>query len=465
MSKDLNYTLSLKDLFSKQMRGAADSTSRMDSAMSKIGGTIAGAFAVGSVVSFGKAVIESLKNYQYFHASLKTMLHGNTDAANALEGQLVNLAKTTPFELVEVQKATKQLLAYGFKAGEVVQTMRTLGDVSSGVGAPLEDVAYLYGTLKTSGRVMLKDLQQFANRGIPIYDVLRNRLHKTTEEINEMASAGTLGFKDIETGFKDMTAEGGQFFNLMADQSKTVGGQISNMSDAWEQIKVNIGKSQTGILAMTIGFMSNMANAINDKLTTSNFIDEAYKAGGAKQYDALTTMYSTIPGLRDMTSLAGTSTEMKEFAIHMEGLIDMSGQGITRLKQSLDYLKLNQEKTKASYKSGEMSADDFMRREALIGAALKGIKGNQAILNSKGAVSNATEKEKLASLGAKGSGAQNSGVNITAARPQSLTINITKLVENLNLTSQTLKEGTSKIREEISKVFLEMVNDANLITR
>ena len=159
-SNNLEYTLRLKDLFSKTMQGAANQVKGLDGKMSKLkqsmsglGTMVAVAFSVGAVVSFGKAVIDSLKNYEYFHASLKTMLHGNTLAANALEGQLINLAKTTPFELTEVQQATKQLLAYGFKAGDVVQTMRTLGDVSSGIGAPLGDIAYLYGTLKTSGPV------------------------------------------------------------------------------------------------------------------------------------------------------------------------------------------------------------------------------------------------------------------------------------------------------------------------
>ena len=461
MSKDLNYTLSLKDLFSKQMRGAADSTSRMDSAMSKVGSTIAGAFAVGSVVSFGKAVIESLKNYEYFHASLKTMLHGNIDATNALEGQLTNLAKTTPFELVEVQRATKQLLAYGFRAGEVVDTMRTLGDVSSGVGAPLEDIAYLYGTLKTSGRVTLMDLRQFAGRGIPIYETLAKRLNTTTESINTMVSAGKIGFKDIEGSFKDMTKEGGQFFNLMADQSKTVGGQISNMADAWEQIKVNIGKSQTGILSMTINFMSKLANTINDKLVTSNFMDEAFKGGDVGGYDLLTTMYSNIPGLRNIQALAGTSAKMKEQAMYVESLISQSNT-IKGAQTSIEHLKYNREKLEKSFKEGEVSVTDYKRELSLYRVGYKGIMGNLAVLRQKGAVTDTTEKEKLASLKPT---AQNSGVNITASRPQSLTINITKLVENLNLTSQTLKEGTGKIREEVSKIFLEMVNDANLITR
>ncbi len=465
MSKDLNYTLSLKDLFSKQMRGAADSTAKMDSSMSKLSGAIGGAFAVGSVVSFGKAVIESLKNYEYFHASLKTMLHGNIGATNALEKQLVNLAKTTPFELVQVQQATKQLLAYGFKAGEVVDTMRTLGDVSSGVGAPLEDIAYLYGTLKTSGRVTLMDLRQFAGRGIPIYETLAKRLNTTTESINGMVSAGKIGFKDVEGAFKDMTSEGGQFFNLMVEQSKTVGGRLSNMADAWEQLKVNIGKSQSGIIGGTVSFIGSLVDNLNRGIDAINLMDSAFKNTKSSQYSFYEKYISSLGGKMavglGLKPTEGGYTEMQQYASGMQQNLGATSKD--KLSASQNNLTISSiiknifADSKMSYieKNRRVGILQEIRKQNLEAIGLFGMKADK----------NVTEKEKLASLGAKGSGAQNSGVNITASRPQSLTINITKLVENLNLTSQTLKEGTGKIREEISKVFLEMVNDANLITR
>jgi phage tail tape-measure protein len=154
-SNNLEYTLRLKDLFSKTLKGASKNVEGLDSKMKGLNNSFAGLknLVMGGMIgagfiSFGKAVFASLDNFQKFHASIKTMLHGNENAAKALEMQLMNLAKTTPFEITEVQNASKQLLAYGFKAGNVVDTMRTLGDVSAGIGAPLGDIAYLYGTLK-----------------------------------------------------------------------------------------------------------------------------------------------------------------------------------------------------------------------------------------------------------------------------------------------------------------------------
>ena len=189
------------------------------------------------VVSFGKAVVDSLVNYEYFSASLRTLMLGDAQAAKALENQLVETAKTTPFSLVEVQDATKQLLAYGFSAGSVVKNIRMLGDVASALKIPFSDIAYLYGTLKTQGRAFSKDIMQFTGRGIPIVKELAKQFKVADSEVMKLVESGKVGFKEVEKAFQSMTAEGGMFFDMMQQQAKTTGGQISMLGDNWEQLK------------------------------------------------------------------------------------------------------------------------------------------------------------------------------------------------------------------------------------
>ena len=456
-SNNLEYTLRLKDLFSKTMQGAANLVKGLDGKMSSLkqsmsglGTMVAGAFSVGAVVSFGKAVIDSLKNYEYFHASLKTMLNGNTLAANALEGQLINLAKTTPFELTEVQQATKQLLAYGFKAGDVVQTMRTLGDVSSGIGAPLGDIAYLYGTLKTSGRVTLMDLRQFAGRGIPIYETLAKRLKTTTDGIHKMVHDGKLGFKDIEGAFKDMTKEGGQFFNLMEDQSKTVGGRLSNLSDSWEQLKVNIGKSQTGIINSTVTFVSDFINSLNTLMDAQNKMDEAFKRSALKM-----TFWEKLQGNKQ--GMPAMINEMTAYQMKLQAISDSNIANDLKafaIKKELN--KLDKERA-----SGSISLREYELKAALLGGAVNSVKGLQSINSMK-------ENKNLGgeSAGLEGSKSTSkslgTGTEVTGQRPQAINISINKLVESLNVNSTNITEGTAKIKELVSKALLEAVNDVNL---
>ena len=481
-SNNLEYTLRLKDLFSKTMQGAANQVKGLDGKMSKLkqsmsglGTMVAGAFSVGAVVSFGKAVIDSLKNYEYFHASLKTMLHGNTLAANALEGQLINLAKTTPFELTEVQQATKQLLAYGFKAGDVVQTMRTLGDVSSGIGAPLGDIAYLYGTLKTSGRVTLMDLRQFAGRGIPIYETLAKRLKTTTNEIYNMVSAGKIGFKDIEGAFKDMTSQGGQFFNLMADQSKTVGGQLSNLGDNWEQLKVRIGESQTGIIASTTNWLNNLLDSVNRGIDAMNLLDKAFNGTESSQYSFYQKYIGRAGDKFNMLfggkAMSGGYEDMRQYADAMKKNLGDTSKDKLSAATNNERISNIIRNIFADASMGDIEKNrrvailQEIRKQNLESMGLFGMKENKSL----GKESTGLEGSK--SLGKESTGLEGSkstskslgtGTEVTGQRPQAINISINKLVESLNVNSTNITEGTAKIKELVSKAILEAVNDVNL---
>jgi len=462
MANNLEYILRLKDQFSKTMQGAMSQTKNMDTSMGKLkqsigslGGVIAGAFSVGAVVQFGKAVIDSLKNYEYFHASLKTLLQGNENATKALENQLMNLAKTTPFELTEVQNATKQLMAYGFQAGDVVNTMKMLGDVSSGVGAPLGDITYLYGTLRASGRVALVDIRQFAGRGIPIYEALAKRLKVTTGEINGLVSAGKIGFKDVEGAFKDMTKEGGQFFNLMADQSKTVGGQLSNLGDSWEQLKVNIGKSQQGIIASTVNMFGEMMSALNEWVASANRMDESFSKFGAKAFSWGEAINHWFTG-------GGTKGSIMKRNAELENVFNlaMKGTDVDKLKAESSFRNqlamLNKKRS-----VGNVDEERFNRENAILRGFIGDLQGARQIQSMKASASTLEGAKAEATSTAKST--LETGSEVSGKRPQSLTINIDKLIEQFNLSTTNIQEGTTRVKEMVAKALLESVNDINLM--
>lgn len=470
MAKDLNYTLSLKDLFSKQMRGAVNETARLDSQVSKtqrmfdgLGSKIGGALAIGSLAGFGKAIFNSLDNYQQFSVALRTMMHGDALASKALEGQLISLAKTTPFELTEVQDATRKLMAYGVAGGEVAQTIRTLGDVSAGLGKEsFPFIIRAFGQIKSKGHLAGQELNQLTEQGFNPLNIIAKKTGESYDTLLKRMEKGKITFKEVEQSFKYVTGQGGQFFNMMEEQSRTVGGRWSNISDTWEQIKVNIGKSQTGILSMTMDFIAKVGNLTVDKLSAGNFMDEAFKGGGAKGYSALTTTYGNLDGLSGIKGLAGNFAEMKETAMYMQTLIEKATTGEKAL-QSLRYINLNKQRLLEKYKLSKKD-NAFTQEMSLYNAAYKGVIGNMNLLKSKGDKTLAPVKEN-GGLSSLGKSSVSSGVNLTAQRPQSLVINITELVHELKIQANDLNDSTMKIKEEVSKIFLEMVNDANLAAR
>jgi len=86
-----------------------------------------------------------------------------------------------------------------FSAENVTKSIKMLSDVSAGSGQSLKDVAYLYGTSMTQGRLYARDLFQFANRGIPIYTALSGVMGITTDELMKQVKLGKVNFDQLKS--------------------------------------------------------------------------------------------------------------------------------------------------------------------------------------------------------------------------------------------------------------------------
>ncbi len=208
-------------------------------------------FTLQGAQSFISQMVAVRSQFQQLEISFGTMLKSK-EKANELMAQLTDLAAKTPFGLQEVSEGAKRLLAFQVPAEEVTETLRRMGDVASGLGVPMGQLIHVYGQVKAQGKLMTNDLYQFMNAGIPIIAELSKVVGKNETEIKDMVSAGKIGFTEIQAVIKNMTNEGGLFYNLMAEQSKSLGGQISNLRDNFDQMLNEIGKSSEGIVSGAI---------------------------------------------------------------------------------------------------------------------------------------------------------------------------------------------------------------------
>jgi hypothetical protein len=221
---------------------------------------IAGYSSFLVATNFIRDVVKIRGEFQGLEVAFRTMLKSK-DEADKLMKQVVDLAATTPFTLQDVGKGAQQLLAYGFAAKDITQTLTTLGNVSAGVGAPLTDIVYLYGTLKTQGQAFNKDILQFTGRGIPIIAELAKQFGVAESEVSKLVEQGKVGFPEVERAFRSMTEVGGTFFDLMGSKSKTLEGLVSNLEDAWSRMLDDIGKSNEDLFS---GAISGATQVINN---------------------------------------------------------------------------------------------------------------------------------------------------------------------------------------------------------
>lgn len=220
---------------------------RMDAAMRRIATTL-GQIGVGaSLVGLVKQIAQTRGEFQQLEVAFTTLLQSK-EKADALMAQMVELSAKTPFDLQGVASGARQLLAYGFAAEDVTDVLTRLGNVAAGLGLNLQDLTWLYGTTAVQGRLYTRDVMQFQSRGIDLAGELATMLGKTRAEISQMVTEGKIGFPEVQKAIENMTNEGGKFYNLMQEQSKTITGLISNLGDAIDVMFNDIGKSQEGVI-------------------------------------------------------------------------------------------------------------------------------------------------------------------------------------------------------------------------
>lgn len=249
-------------------RGVQDGVKQMAQIVEQQGQSIENVFSrirsIASVAFAGfttKEIVSTLANvrgdFQQFEIAFETMLHSG-EKAKAMITDLANLAATTPFDMKGVVAGAKQLLAYGFAADQITDTMRRLGDISAGLGLNLQDLTWLYGTTMVQGRLFTRDLMQFTGRGIPMTEALAKQFGVTKDKVSELVTAGKIGFPEVEKAIKSMTDEGGQFGGLMEKQSHSITGQISNIKDTIEMAINDLGTQTEGLMNDTLDITSKV---------------------------------------------------------------------------------------------------------------------------------------------------------------------------------------------------------------
>ena len=239
---------------------------RMDIAMRRLATTL-GQIGVGvSLAGLVKQIAQTRGEFQQLEVAFATLLQSK-EKADALMSQMVELAAKTPFDLQGVASGARQLLAYGFAAADITNTLTRLGNVAAGLGLNLQDLTWLYGTTAVQGRLYTRDVMQFQSRGIDLAGELATQLGKTRAEISQMVTEGKIGFPEVQKAIESMTNEGGKFHNLMQEQSKTITGLISNLGDALDMMFNDLGKSQegviTGVLKGTISLVENYQKVLD----------------------------------------------------------------------------------------------------------------------------------------------------------------------------------------------------------
>lgn len=278
--KDFNVSADAMNARVKQLSDTtAAKAAEMDQSLltfAKNGAAYITSYLVGQgMTNLLTSIVQVRGQFQQLEIAFETML-GSKSKAHELMQQMEETAAKTPFDLDSVANGAKQLLAYGESADKVNDTLVRLGNIASGLSLPLNDIVYLYGTTMVQGRLYAADVRQFTGRGIPLVKELAKMYGVTADEINNMVSAGKIGFPDVQKVLNKLTDEGGQFYNLMEKQSKSLTGMISNLGDTWDQVQDHLGEQNQDLFAGAINAAGYFLEHLEDILKMVKAVAIAY---------------------------------------------------------------------------------------------------------------------------------------------------------------------------------------------
>lgn len=254
------------DRLYQKLHNNAEGLAQMNNAAYGLRGTfqsLVGMAGAGFVFGSGLQMVNDIKNtrtqFQMLEMSFNTLLQSEEKAGKLMD-ELVNTAKVTPFGLNEVADAAKQLMAYGISADKVNDTIVRLGDLAAGLGTNVGSIAYLYGTTVSKPKMDTMDFKQFKGCGIPIDKAIAEVMGKAVSEVPALITKGQVTGEIVDKAVSKLTKDGGMFEGMMVNQSKSIGGQISNIEDQISMLFNDLGKSAEPAIT---GFLDLVSSALD----------------------------------------------------------------------------------------------------------------------------------------------------------------------------------------------------------
>lgn len=230
------------------IKGFADKCNKMTGALSAIAAVQLGSVftgMAGGILNMGIASVQAAAQMRQYEIAFQTMLK-SAEAGTQMLRDLQQFAAETPFDVPGVVSAGQQLMAFGFKAEEIIPMLTNLGDAASGLGLGTEGVsrlAYALGQMQTSGKLNAQDMMQLTSAGIAAWDMLAQAAGKTVAEMKDLCSKGAIDSKAaVQTIVAGMNE---QFGGMMAKTSDEVAGLLANIEETAGNTSAAVGKYLT----------------------------------------------------------------------------------------------------------------------------------------------------------------------------------------------------------------------------
>lgn len=472
-----NKTLAAAERLKREQQRTADAADRTTGAFGRQKGILgqlsamaATYFSVQGVTRFLGSIIRVTGEFEMQRMALRNIVQ-DVQGADALFGKLQKLAVQSPYTFSEVTSYAKQLSAFSVPLDELYDTTKMLADVSAGLGVDMNRMILAYGQVRSASFLRGQEVRQFTEAGVPLLQELANQFTElegrvvSVGEVFDKISKREVPFEMVAKVLKDLTSEGGKFFDMQSVLSETLKGKVMKLKDAYEQMLFSIGEGNSGFFH---GIVDTAFSAVRNYEDLGRVLKEIVVVFGVYKAGALVAAATNGKLLASLSSLAGklktlVTVKMNPYALLASGAV-AAGLAIYELtKRQSDQQKIQAAANDAILQYNSYITEEISKLDTLWGALERAEKGTEkydkaksALLRNYDSYLSALDKEKIRVGELEGVYDRLAAAVKNSAKERFLDT----VLEGMN---DKQKEGFSKIAERLNDALSAMkVSDAGV---
>jgi tape measure domain-containing protein len=261
------------------------------------------------LLGIGAAAVKSAADLEKMETSFISLTGGAKQAADMM-ANLNEFTAKTPFQIEGVANAARQLIASGTEVSQVNDQLQFLGDIAATSGVSIEEIAAIFAKVNAKGKVELENLNQLAERGIPIFKALADATGLPADELG----AGAVSVEEFNRTLSGFAKEGGFAAGAMERLSETAAGKFSTALDNLKLAGAELAKSLMPALKDILDGIVKLAQrftGLSDETKKNVLIFAAMTAAAGPLVMFASQMMNIIPMIKLMrTAMIALNTTM-----------------------------------------------------------------------------------------------------------------------------------------------------------
>lgn len=283
-------------MFSTFATSSSASMARVGVSVGRVAGLVAGLAVTVGAAGLARSFVRAAAEAEKMTAALDSITKGKGVETFR---ELDKWAARLPVNTAKAIDTYRMLRSMGLNP--TLDQMTILVDTMSALGGSeesMQGIARAMGQIYTKGKLQAEELLQLTERGVPAYEILREKLGLTAKDFENLGKSGRTSAQVIAALFEGLNE---RFGGTSEKFQKTWGGLMERMSDQWNRFQRLV--MGTGVFQVLKESFEAFVTKV-EELSDNYVIERWAKRVGLALLDAFDTVVARLGDIRKGTNLA-----------------------------------------------------------------------------------------------------------------------------------------------------------------